>query len=108
MARKVIWAPRALALLEEAANHIEMDSPSAARRLIISALEAADSLAELSDRGRFVPELRDSTHRELLVGSYRLIYRVAAKHVAIVAFVHGARDFRSWWNRYRREPAPPN
>jgi plasmid stabilization system protein ParE len=83
-----------VALLEEAANHIEIDSPSAALRLIHDALAAADSLADLSDRGRFVPELRDSKHRELFVGRYRLIYRVAIEYVAVVAFVHGARDFR--------------
>ena len=83
MARKVIWAFRALVLLEEAANHIETDSPSAAWQLVQSALEAVDSLAELPDRGRFVPELRNSTYRELFVGSYRLIYRVATERVAI-------------------------
>ena len=30
MGRKVIWAPRAVALLEEAASHIEIDSLTAA------------------------------------------------------------------------------
>jgi plasmid stabilization system protein ParE len=105
MARKVIWAPRAVFLLEEAANHIELDSPSAAARLIEETVAAADSLAELADRGRLVPELRDAVHRELFVGRYRLIYRAGPDHVAIVAFVHGARDFRTWWKRYR-ERAP--
>jgi Plasmid stabilisation system protein. len=105
MDRKVIWAPRAVALLEEAANHIEEDSPSAARHLVADAIQAADTLAELSERGRIVPELRDSVHRELFVGKYRLVYRVAAEHVAVVAFVHVARDFRSWWKRFRRERA---
>src|SRR5438045_6130984 len=51
MGREVIWAPRAVALLEDAASHIEIDSPSAARQLVESAIEAADSLAELSELG---------------------------------------------------------
>jgi len=93
-------------LVAEAANYVELDSPAAARQLVQDAFESADSLADLPDRGRFVPELSDSTHREIFVGRYRLIYRVAFDQVAIVAFVHGARDFRSWWRRYRRKSAP--
>ncbi|HVT05655.1 MAG TPA: type II toxin-antitoxin system RelE/ParE family toxin [Thermoanaerobaculia bacterium] len=106
MVRKVRWAPRAIALIEEAARHVAGDSPEAAQRLVTDAVAAAESLAELSERGRMVPELDDPAYRELLVGSYRLVYRVEADNVAVVAFVHGARDFRSWWKRYRREGAP--
>jgi hypothetical protein len=40
------------------------------------------------------------------VGRYRLIYRVDPGHVSIVAFVHGARNFRPWWRRFRRKSAP--
>ena len=108
MAQRVIWAPRAIALLEEAAGHVANASPAAARRLIDEAVAAAESLSELSDRGRFVPELREASHRELLIGSYRLIYRVAAEQVEIVAFIHGARDFRSWWRRQKADRAPNN
>ena len=103
---RVIWAPRALALVVEAAEHIESDSPSAASKLVRDAFEAAASLATLADRGRFVPELDDSIHREIFVGRYRLIYRVHPGHVSIVAFVHGARNFRPWWRRFRRKSAP--
>ena len=76
MARKVIWAPRATALLEEAANYVSIDSPSAARGLVAHAIDAAESLAEFSNRGRIVPELTKLTYRELLVDQYRLVYRV--------------------------------
>jgi toxin ParE1/3/4 len=103
---RVIWAPRAVSLVAEAAEHIESDSPSAASKLVRDAFEAGASLASLPDRGRFVPELNDSIHREIFVGRYRLIYRVAPDRVSIVAFVHGARDFRSWWHRYQGKNAP--
>ena len=106
MGRKVIWAPRSVVLLEEAANHVETDAPQAARELVAQALELGASLSELSDRGRAVPELHDDRHREVFVGSYRLVYRVTQDAVHIVAFVHGSRDFRSWWKRLRRNAAP--
>jgi toxin ParE1/3/4 len=95
-----------LALLTEAAEHIAMDSPAAAHKLTVDVVNAAESLSELSERGRVVPELHGFPYRELLVGSYRLIYRVDDQSVAIVALVHGARDFRSWWKRYRQDREP--
>ena len=93
-------------MIEDAAKYIARDSPAAGRRLAVNAVDAAESLSELSERGRVVPELNDSRYRELLVGSYRLVYRVEDEHVAIVAFVHGARDFRSWWKRHNSERRP--
>jgi Plasmid stabilisation system protein. len=94
-------------MLEEAVEYVAMDSPAAAHRLAVAVVTAAESLSELSERGRIVPEVSDSRFRELLVGARRLVYRVDDQHVAIVALVHGARDFRTWWKRYRQE-RPPN
>jgi hypothetical protein len=42
-----------------------------------------------------VPELNDPAVRELLVGRYRLMYKVTATSVQVIALVHGARDFHS-------------
>lgn len=44
------------------------------------------------ERGRYVGEFNDPAVRELPVGSYRLIYRVGAKRVLLLAFVHKSRD----------------
>jgi len=93
-------------MIEDAAKYIALDSPAAARRLAADAVRAGESLSELSERGRVVPKLNDPRYRELLVGAYRLVYRVDDEHVSIVAFVHGARDFRSWWKRHRPERRP--
>jgi hypothetical protein len=40
-----------------------------------------------------VPEIRDSAVREVFVFRYRMMYRVSADRVEIIAFVHGAGDF---------------
>ena len=93
-------------MLEEAVEYIANDSPAAARQLATMVVVAAESLADLSERGRIVPELGDRRYRELLVSSYRLVYRVSEEAVNIVAVVHGARDFRSWWKRYREDRSP--
>jgi hypothetical protein len=55
----------------------------------------AASLDTFPERGRRVGEFDDPAVRELIVGSYRLIYRVRTTKVVILAFVHTARDLAS-------------
>lgn len=64
--------------------------------MLIRALEVADTLSTLSERGRVVPELGETTLREVFVYEYRLLYRVREDRVVIRAFLHGARDFSKW------------
>lgn len=67
-----------------------------------SAQLALDEILALAERGRVVPEIDESTLRELFVYDYRLMYRVREGRVVIVAFLHGARDFSTW----QREAQP--
>lgn len=95
--REVIWTQRARDALDEAAAYIAEDSPEAALKLVEGALGAAESLSTLSERGHIVPELNDPTVREIFVYKYRLLYEVAPAQIAILGFIHGARDFNRWW-----------
>ena len=83
-------------MLDEAVGYIARDSLAAAQRLLIGALDAAASLATLSERARRVPELEDPNTRELFVQRYRLIYEVHRAEVHILAFLHSACDFEKW------------
>lgn len=76
------------------ADYIAEDSRHYAAAFVREVRDAARTLATFAERGRVVPELSDPAVRELLVGRYRLTYRLAETTVQIVAFVHGARDFR--------------
>ena len=81
----------------EAVEYIARDSPSYAASLAIRADRAAMSLSELPHRGRLVREYNDPTVREIFVGkSYRLIYRIQANVVSVIAFVHTARDLSKY------------
>lgn len=100
--RRVVWGESAQAALDEALRDIAEDSTDGAIRVLTRALEAADSLSTLAERGRIVPEIGEPTLRELFVHDYRLLYRVREDRVVIQAFLHGARDFSRW----RREQAP--
>lgn len=85
--------------LAEAAEFISRDSPFYASALVREARAAARSLRDFAERGRLVPEYGDRTIRELLVNSYRLIYRHTTDKVFILAFVHGARDLGTLLSR---------
>ena len=105
MARKVVWTESAWRDLEEAADYIARDSPHYAAAFVREARDAARSLAYLAERGRAVPEFNDSSIREFLVRSYRLIYQVTEHAVHIIGFIHGARDLRTLWEREGRPHA---
>lgn len=100
--RDVVWAESAQRGLDDILADIVLESPAGAAKVLVRALDVADTLATLSERGRVVPELGESTLREVFVYEYRLLYRVHEDRVIIRAFLHGARDFSKW----RREEAP--
>lgn len=52
---------------------------------------AAEWLADSPQSGRMVPETQDSSLREILLGSYRIIYRVRAELVEVLTVCHGAK-----------------
>jgi toxin ParE1/3/4 len=70
---------------------------------------AIESLDELGERGRVVPELRVrgiTTYRELVSLPYRILYRALAREVWIVAVLDHRRDLASVLHeRARRDRA---
>ena len=94
--RPVVWAQSAYAALDEVVAYIAQDSRQAAVQVLERALNTAADLRTLSERGRIVPELDDPAIREAFIHRYRLLYRIEADRVVVIAFLHGARDFARW------------
>ena len=94
----VRWSFAARADLAEALGYIVEESPQAASDLLRQVEEAASSLGTFSERGARVREVIAGDLRQILVGRYRLIYRVEAEAVGVVRLLHGARDVRRAWN----------
>jgi toxin ParE1/3/4 len=97
--RTVVWTRNARSGLDGILNYVAEGSPLAARRLLLAVLVAAESLGELTERGRVVPEIGDPAVREIFAYSYRLLYRVGLQQVDILGVLHGARDFHRWRRR---------
>jgi plasmid stabilization system protein ParE len=87
--RIVTWTERAEASLHELADRIASDNPVAAERWAGNMIERASRLASMPMRGRVVPELGLGDMRELIVGAYRLMYRVAPDRVVVELVIEG-------------------
>ena len=94
--RRVVWSEGASRELDEATEYLSRESLRSAIGVLEGLLEAAESLADLSDRGRIVPERGDPSVRELLVDPYRLIYATRESEVVVLAVLHQRRDFDRW------------
>lgn len=94
MAGKVVWSEPAWEDLEAAANFIARDSQTYSAAFAQEVKEAAKSLQQFAERGQVVPELGDTTIRELLVKPYRLVYKILDEEVLVLALIHSAR--RLW------------
>lgn len=105
MAREVKWVETAWDDLDQVAAYIARDSPHYAGAFVHELLEAGLSLAQMAERGRVVPEWKEHSIRELLIGNYRLIYQTSKKMVHVLGVVHGARDLDALWKREGRRPS---
>jgi addiction module RelE/StbE family toxin len=94
VARPIVWSDPAVEDLEAAVEFIAKDSDAYARSLAQLAVDAAESLCSFPNRGHRLPDRKLSKYRELIIGSYRLVYLVEKKRVLIVAVLHGHRALR--------------
>lgn len=89
----VAWARPAPEDVQEIRAHIARDSPRYARAVAERIVAAVDRLCEHPLSGRVVPELGQATVREVIEPPYRIVYRVRAEVLEVVAVVHAAREF---------------
>ena len=88
----VVWTETALGHLTAIRQYIAQNSPVYAERQIQRVLGRAPQLAAFPDSGRIVPELGRSDIREVLEGSYRIIYRRGTDIVQVLAIIHARRS----------------
>ena len=93
MAYKLIWSPAARDDLRDVVAFIARDSRQRAEAFGYRLISETDRLQGFPEIGRVVPEYRVTTIRELVVRSYRIVYRVDhdQKFVEIVRVWHAAR-----------------
>jgi toxin ParE1/3/4 len=93
MAYKLIWSPASRDDLRDIVSFISRDSPQRAEAFGYRLIAETDKLENFPELGRVVPEYRILTIREIIVRSYRIVYRVdhERRHVEIARLWHAAR-----------------
>lgn len=92
MKRKVLLTPQAEQDIEAAYLYIRAEAPDAARRWRIRLLQLIRTLATFSDRHEIAAEAREVgvELRQMLYGSYRILYTEDDKTVHVHALRNGA------------------
>ena len=83
----------AVADLESIRDFIGRDSPYYGQLVLQQIVAAVDQVSTFPLSGRVVPELESQEYRELIVGSYRIVYRLRRESAEIVTVFRGARLF---------------
>jgi len=85
---KIIWSPLALERVRDIARYIARDKPSAAEKWVKDLFNLVGRLSTQPRSCRVVPELNRPDIRELIHGSYRVIYKLT-ENIHILTVRHG-------------------
>ena len=91
---RVVWSSVARDDLKALVSLINTDSPGYAQTFGLHIQQRVEQLRHFPESGRNVPEDKTGTYRELIVGNYRVVYRIDEDIVTMVTLIHGARLFR--------------
>ena len=88
---QVLWAERAQRDLREIAEFIAKDNGAAALKWLSRAMEAVESAGRMPLSGRMVPEFSREELREIVLGNYRIVYRVERARLTVLTVFEGHR-----------------
>jgi addiction module toxin, RelE/StbE family len=89
----VIWSPQSVRDLEAIHAYISDESVRYADLVVGRLVAAVERLQAFPESGRMVPERADPSIREIIVGSYRVVYRRSPDLVEIATVFRGSRLF---------------
>jgi len=96
---RITWTDQALDDLDSICEFIARDAPRYSQVFAEKVFEVIERLEYFPLSGRMVPELKRDDVREIILGNYRIIYRMVDKEVEILTIYHSAQLFSS--------PQPP-
>jgi toxin ParE1/3/4 len=93
---EINWTAQSLEDIESIAEYISRDSVKYANIQVQIFFDSVEILASHPKSGRIVPETKDSSIREIIVGFYRIIYQIQSKtQINIITIHHSKRLVRS-------------
>ena len=89
MKTAILWTERARRDLFEIGDFIARDKPGAAPKLVGEILDAVGRTALFPASGRIVPEFGRSDLREVILGNYRVVYRLDERTIVVLTVFEG-------------------
>jgi len=90
---KVEWTDTAEKHIDNIYNYIAQSSPIYAKRVVDRITRRSVQISSFPLSGRKVPEIEMNQIREVIEGSYRIIYYIKPDQIDILAVIHGAQNF---------------
>ncbi|MBD2488448.1 type II toxin-antitoxin system RelE/ParE family toxin [Aulosira sp. FACHB-615] len=90
---KVFWTETAIENLSAIYTYISQNSPQYAARIVDRITRRSEQIANFPLSGRIVPEFETEQIREVIEGSYRIIYYIKPEQIEVLAVIHGSQQF---------------
>ena len=88
---RIVWSIQSRDDLREIRKFIARDAPNTAASFVRRLKMSVDRLRRFPESGQIVPEIGNPKIREVIYGSYRIIYELSPNRVEILTVFHGAR-----------------
>ena len=85
---KVVWTDSAIQDLDDIGDHIAKDSKRYAQLTVERLFVSVEILKNFPRAGKMVPEFEDELLREIIIGSYRIVYYLVDKYRIDIITVH--------------------
>jgi len=89
---RVHWTNTAIDHLLSIYEYVSHDSDVYADRLMDRLTRRSQQIGTFPRSGRSVPEYEAPDIREVIEGSYRIIYRIKKEQIDVLAVIHGAQQ----------------
>ena len=89
---KVFWTDTAVKHLSGIYAYIAQNSPQYARRIVERLTRRSEQISKFPSSGRIVPEFEMEQIREIIEGSYRIIYYIKPAQIDRLAVIYGSQQ----------------
>lgn len=91
---QIVWTEPALIDLDEIAEYIALDKPSAAKKLVLAVFKSVKRLKQFPKSGKCPLELQNTDYLEIIVGPCRIFYRIEKEKIFILYVMRDERELR--------------
>ncbi|MCK4664821.1 MAG: type II toxin-antitoxin system RelE/ParE family toxin [Bacteroidales bacterium] len=92
---RIIWTDQSIVDIDNIAEFIAKDSERYAKIQAERFFDRVEILISHPFAGRIVPEINNKTIRELIIGNYRIIYKIISKYQINILTIHHSRRLLS-------------